>query len=137
VAAAPLFGLAACGGSNDAAPPARTAPPATTSTTAASATTSPAIAADLAVEAGAADHDWIQVDQAIGRKGTDQPGGAHKYSFPRSDLRITVDGTPIKPALALGGWVAFQPMGTGAMFMGDIIGICGERFAFMAEDSCW
>jgi len=26
-----------------------------------------------------------------------------KYSFPRSDLQITVDGTPIKPALALGG----------------------------------
>ena len=26
--------------------------------------------------------------------------------FPRSDLKVTVDGVPIKPALALGGWVA-------------------------------
>ncbi|HEY3786396.1 MAG TPA: DUF1259 domain-containing protein [Steroidobacteraceae bacterium] len=69
----------------------------------------------------AADHDWGPVDQAIGRKGADQPGGIHKYSFPRSDLHITVDGTPIKPALGLGGWVAFQPMGTGAMFMGDLV----------------
>jgi hypothetical protein len=75
----------------------------------------------LAASAGAADYDWSKVDQAIGRKGADQPGGIHKYSFPRSDLHVTVDGTPIKPALALGGWVAFQPMGTGAMFMGDLV----------------
>jgi hypothetical protein len=75
----------------------------------------------LAISAGAADYDWSKVDQAIGRKGTDQPGGVHKYSFPRSDLHVTVDGTAIKPALALGGWVAFQPMGSGAMFMGDLV----------------
>jgi hypothetical protein len=71
--------------------------------------------------AGAADYDWSKLDQAMGRKGADQPGGVHKYSFPRPDLHITVDGTPIKPALALGGWVAFQSMGTGAMFMGDLV----------------
>jgi hypothetical protein len=75
----------------------------------------------FAVSATAADYDWSKVDQAIGRKGADQPGGIHKYSFPRSDLHVTVDGTPIKPALALGGWIAFQPMGTGAMFMGDLV----------------
>jgi hypothetical protein len=74
-----------------------------------------------AISATAADYDWTSVDQAMGRKGADQPGGVHKYSFPRSDLQITVDGTPIKPALALGGWIAFQPMGTGAMFMGDLV----------------
>jgi hypothetical protein len=71
--------------------------------------------------AGAADYDWTSVDQAMGRKGADQPAGVHKYSFPRSDLHITVDGTQIKPALALGGWVAFQPMGKDAMFMGDLV----------------
>jgi hypothetical protein len=75
----------------------------------------------FAVSATAADYDWSKVDQAIGRKGADQPGGIHKYSFPRSDLHVTVDGTPIKPALALGGWIAFQTMGTGAMFMGDLV----------------
>jgi hypothetical protein len=75
----------------------------------------------LAIRAGAADYDWSKLDQAMGRNGADQPGGVHKYSFPRSDLHITVDGTPIKPALALGGWVAFQSMGTGAMFMGDLV----------------
>jgi hypothetical protein len=75
----------------------------------------------FANSAGAGDYDWTPVDQAMGRKGADQPAGVHKYSFPRSDLHITVDGTPIKPALALGGWIAFQPMGTGAMFMGDLV----------------
>jgi hypothetical protein len=79
------------------------------------------IGLSLALSAGAADYDWSKLDQAMGRKGADQPGGVHKYSFPRSDLHITVDGTPIKPALALGGWIAFQSMGTGAMFMGDLV----------------
>jgi hypothetical protein len=79
------------------------------------------IGSTCTISARAADFDWTAVDQAIGRKGADQPGGVHKYSFPRSDLQITVDGTPIKPALALGGWVAFQPMGSGAMFMGDLV----------------
>jgi Domain of Unknown Function (DUF1259) len=73
----------------------------------------------FAVSASAADFDWTAVDQAMGRKGADQPAGIHKYSFPRSDLHITVDGTPIEPALALGGWIAFQPMGKEAMFMGE------------------
>jgi hypothetical protein len=79
------------------------------------------IGLSIAISAGAADYDWSKVDQAIGRKGTDQPGGIHKFSFPRSDLHVTVDGTAIKPALALGGWVAFQQMGTEAMFMGDLV----------------
>lgn len=69
----------------------------------------------------AADVDWAKVDSAIGRKGTEQPGGVHKYSFPRSDLKVTVDGVAIKPALALGGWIAFQPTSQGAMFMGDLV----------------
>jgi hypothetical protein len=75
----------------------------------------------LAAPANAAEIDWTKVDQAIGKSGADQPGGVHKFSFPRSDLAVTVDGVPIKPALALGGWVAFMPEGTGAMFMGDLV----------------
>jgi len=69
----------------------------------------------------AADVDWSKVDEAIGRKGAEQPGGVHRYGFPRSDLKVTVDGVAIKPALALGGWVAFLPTSDGAMFMGDLV----------------
>jgi hypothetical protein len=38
----------------------------------------------------------------LGKPGTDQPGGVHKYALPRSDLKITVDGVAIMPTLALG-----------------------------------
>ncbi len=75
----------------------------------------------VSASAGAAPTNWSSVDQAIGRKGADQPGGVHKYSFPRSDLNVTLDGVAIKPALALGGWIAFEPAGSGAMFMGDLV----------------
>jgi Domain of Unknown Function (DUF1259) len=71
--------------------------------------------------AGAADIDWTKVDQELGKAGTDQPGGVHKYGLPRSDLKVTVDGVAIKPTLALGSWIAFIPAGSGAMFMGDLV----------------
>jgi len=75
----------------------------------------------LSARAGAADVDWSKVDQAMGKPGTSQPGGVHKYGLPRTDLKITVDGVAIKPALALGSWIGFLPMGNGAMFMGDLV----------------
>ena len=71
--------------------------------------------------ASAADIDWSKLDQVIGKKGSQQPGGVHKYGLPRSDLQVTVDGVAIKPALALGSWLAFQPAGDGAVFMGDLV----------------
>lgn len=65
--------------------------------------------------------DWTKVDAAIGRPGVEQAGGVHRYGFPRSDLKVTLDGVAIKPALALGSWAAFQPMGDEAMVMGDLV----------------
>ena len=79
--------------------------------------------AAFALSAGAngADIDWSKVDQALGKPGTSQPGGVHKYGLPRSDLKITVDEVAIKPTLALGSWIGFLPMADGAMFMGDLV----------------
>lgn len=65
--------------------------------------------------------DWSKVDQALGRHGKDFPGGVHKFGFPRSDLKVTLDGTPIRAPLALGSWVAFMPEHGGAMLMGDLV----------------
>ena len=48
-------------------------------------------------------------------------GDVRRYGFPRTDLTVTLDGVTIKPALALGGWVAFKPMHGGAMIMGDLV----------------
>jgi hypothetical protein len=65
--------------------------------------------------------DWSKVDQALGRQGKDFPSGVHKVGFPRSDLKITLDGTPIRAPLALGSWVALMPDHGGAMLMGDLV----------------
>jgi Domain of Unknown Function (DUF1259) len=70
--------------------------------------------------AHAAEIDWQKVDDALGRKPA-VSGDVHRYGFPRSDLTVTLDGVTIKPALALGGWVAFKPMGGEAMVMGDLV----------------
>src|SRR5512133_2242264 len=54
--------------------------------------------------------NWSAVDRALGRPGKAQPGDVQKYSFPRGDLHVTVAGVALKPALALGSWVAFKRM---------------------------
>ncbi len=65
---------------------------------------------------------WTAVEDALGRKGAMQPGDVIKFSFPRSDLSITVGGVTLKPALALGSWVAFKQAGAGqSMAMGDLV----------------
>ena len=64
--------------------------------------------------------NWDKVDAALGRKAA-VSGDVHRYGFPRTDLTVTVDGVTIKPALALGGWLAFKPAHGGAMVMGDLV----------------
>src|SRR3954466_15731107 len=74
----------------------------------------------LATAANAQEVDWGKVDAALGRKAA-VTGDVHRYGFPRTDLNVTLDGVTVKPALALGGWVAFKPMHGGAMVMGDLV----------------
>jgi hypothetical protein len=69
----------------------------------------------------AQDIDWQKVDEAFGRKAAVVAGDVHRYGFPRTDLIVTLDGVTIKPALALGGWVAFKAMGGEVMVMGDLV----------------
>jgi hypothetical protein len=64
--------------------------------------------------------DWQKVDDAFGRKPA-VTVDVRRYGFPRTDLNVTLDGVTIKPALALGGWVAFKPMHGEAMVMGDLV----------------
>lgn len=77
---------------------------------------------------GAADNGgpaWAAVQQALGGKGVMQPGDVLKFGFPRSDLQVTVAGVALRPALALGSWVAFKRIRRGAaapaMVMGDLV----------------
>jgi len=71
--------------------------------------------------AAAAQDGWSGVARALGRDGAAQPGGVMRFSFPRSDLRVSVGPVAVRPALALGSWLAFRRASGGAMAMGDLV----------------
>jgi Domain of Unknown Function (DUF1259) len=66
--------------------------------------------------AAAQEVDWQKVDETLGRKPA-IAADVHRYGFPRTDLTVVLDGVTIKPALALGGWIAFKE----GMVMGDLV----------------
>src|SRR5258708_14790263 len=76
--------------------------------------------------------DWAKVDGIFGRTGT-VGGAVHRYGFPRTDLTVTLDGVTIRPTLALGGWIALQPMGNMAVVMGDLVVLQSEVNPVMAK----
>lgn len=76
--------------------------------------------------------DWQKIDEMLGRKPAISDD-VHRYGFPRTDLSVTLDGVTIKPALALGGWVAFKPAHGGAMVMGDLVLLETEINPVMAK----
>lgn len=75
----------------------------------------------LSLPAAAADTDWPKVAAALGKTGSEMPGGVYRVGLPRTDLHVTLDGVEIKPTLALGSWLAFKADGNGAMVMGDLV----------------
>jgi len=76
--------------------------------------------------------NWSAVDQIFNRKAA-VVSGVHRYGFPRTDLNVTLDGVTIKPALALGGWVAFKDMHGEVMAMGDLVLLETEINPVMAK----
>src|SRR5881275_767388 len=79
------------------------------------------IATTLSMPVLAAESDWDAVAKAIGRSGTEMPGGVYRVGIGRSDLTVMVDGVQIKPPLALGSYLAFHKAGKEAMVMGDLV----------------
>jgi hypothetical protein len=80
----------------------------------------------VALASGLRAQDWKAVETAIGRAGAPQADHVYRFNFPRSDLRVNAGGVRLKPAFALGGWVAFKAHGVGmhgpaAMAMGDLV----------------
>ena len=80
-----------------------------------------ALAAGVSTSVCAVEGDWDGVAKAIGRPGTEMPGGVYRVGIGRSDLTVTVDGVQIKPTLALGSYLAFKKMGKEAIVMGDLV----------------
>ena len=66
--------------------------------------------------------DWMsRVGDALGKTGSEMPGGVYRVGLPRTDLQVTLDGVELKAGFALGSWLAFQKMGDAAMVMGDLV----------------
>src|SRR5438270_2225221 len=65
--------------------------------------------------------EWKPVEDAMGRSGKVQPGEVLKFGMPRKDLQVTVNGTQVKPGLALGSWAAFKKIANETMLMGDLV----------------
>ncbi|HEU4556343.1 MAG TPA: DUF1259 domain-containing protein [Longimicrobium sp.] len=79
-------------------------------------------AAPVHGQAGADGVAWRAVDAAMGRSGSAMPGGVRRYAMPRGDLAVTSRGVRIRPALALGSWIAMKPAGVGRVVaMGDLV----------------
>src|SRR3954447_1457086 len=75
----------------------------------------------LSLPAAAVETDWPKVASALGKAGTEMPGGVYRVGLPRTDLHVTLDGVEIKPTFALGSWLAFRPDGNATMVMGDLV----------------
>jgi hypothetical protein len=69
----------------------------------------------------AAETDWSKVAAALGKTGTEMPGGVYRVGLPRTDLHVTLDGVELKPGFALGSWLAFRVDGNTTMVMGDLV----------------
>ena len=66
--------------------------------------------------------DTAKVDELTGLKGKlNEKEGVYKVTFPRGDVKVTVDGWTMPPFIGLGTWAAFKETKTGAMVMGDTV----------------
>lgn len=79
------------------------------------------LAAGLTTSALAVEGDWSQVAQALGKAGAEAQDGVYRVGLLRTDLKVVLDGVELKPALALGSWLAFRSQGDQAMVMGDLV----------------
>jgi hypothetical protein len=62
------------------------------------------------------------IDSIFGKEPSKEVG-YYKFSFPRADLKVQLDGITVDPRLAFTTWFSFAPMkeGKDAMLMGDIV----------------
>jgi hypothetical protein len=81
----------------------------------------PAGALLLAAAVSAADLPAEKIGQIVGAKAAVTPDGVVRVGWPRTDVRVTIDGLPMKPFAGLGSWAAFQKTEHGAMVMGDTV----------------
>src|SRR5438552_14057434 len=71
----------------------------------------------------AAGLDTARIDGLTGLKGKmNEKEGVYRVTFPRNDVKVTVDGWTMPPFVGLGTWAAFtKGAHTEAMVMGDTV----------------
>src|SRR5438270_4366516 len=78
----------------------------------------------LGVPCGAFAEEHLDADRiaaAAGAKPTTTSDGAVRIAWARTDVKVQVDGMPLKPFAGLGSWAAFTRAPHGAMAMGDTV----------------
>jgi hypothetical protein len=82
-----------------------------------------AVAISLAMTAsGSAALDTAKIDEITGLKGKlNEKEGVYKVTFPRSNVKVVVDGWTMPPFMGLGTWAAFKGTNDQAMVMGDTV----------------
>jgi hypothetical protein len=75
------------------------------------------------VASGSAALDTAKIDELTGLKGKlNEKEAVYKVTFPRSDIKVAVDGWTMPPFMGLGTWAAFtRGSNTEAMVMGDTV----------------
>jgi len=75
-----------------------------------------------AIEISRAALDPAKIDQITGLKGKfNEKEGVYKVSFPRSDVKVVIDGWAMPPFMGLGTWAGFTGGNQRALMMGDTV----------------
>jgi hypothetical protein len=62
------------------------------------------------------------IDQLTGAKGVyTEAEDTYRVAFPRTDLKITIEGRPASPFLGFSSWAAFTPLQGATLVMGDVV----------------
>lgn len=79
--------------------------------------------------------DSAKIEEAAGAKGTlNQDEAVFKVSYPRSDVKVMIDGLAMPPFMGLTSWAAFMSGKTSeAMVMGDVVLFQDEVNPAMSE----
>jgi len=64
--------------------------------------------------------DFHEVERLLGSSGQIQEG-AMVFPFPRSDIKVTIDGETIPTPFGFGSWTAWKSMGSEMVVMGDLV----------------
>src|SRR6516162_5364048 len=86
-----------------------------------------ALTAMLAFVPAHANPNWDSVGEALGKKGSELPGGVYRVALLRSDLNVKLDGVAIKPPLGKsGGGGAVQTVDLDTAALDKALGHAGK-----------